>query len=187
MLISPGAVINTSSFVASTSDVNPDSFMAGGPIEFIKSPLTSADSEIINRKISVSDAGVVALLAPQVKNDGVIDARLGQVQLAAGTQATLDISGDGLLNIVLDSDIAGSITNNGEITAGYVRIGGGDAADFVNSAINLNGLVEATGLEGQRSVDVQTSGDLIVNGNIKALGSSLGDIMEQFLGDRVAL
>ena len=93
MLIGPSAVINTASFTASTSDVNPEVFMAGGPIQLQRSPLSPADARIINQgTISVSDTGMVALLAPQIQNDGVIHARLGQVQLAAGTQATLDLS-----------------------------------------------------------------------------------------------
>ena len=69
---------------------------------------------------------MVVLLAPQIQNDGVIHARLGQVQLTAGTEATLDLSGDGLLNVVIDPDLAASITNDGSISAGYVRIGGGE-------------------------------------------------------------
>ena len=37
MLIGPNAVINTASFTASTSDVNPEAFMNGGPIQFQRS------------------------------------------------------------------------------------------------------------------------------------------------------
>ena len=115
---------------------------------------------------------------------------MGQVQLAAGTQATLDLSGEGLLNVVIDPDLAASITNDGSISAGYVRVGGGDAAGFVNAAINLNGVVEATGFDGQTgAVDVLTSGDLFVNGRIEALGVDAGDVggTVKLLGDRVAL
>ena len=121
MLIGPNAVINTASFTASTSDVNPEAFMNGGPIQFQRSSLSPADAKIINQgNISVSDSGMVVLLAPQIQNDGVIHARLGQVQLTAGTEATLDLSGDGLLNVVIDR--AASITNDGSISAGGVLV-----------------------------------------------------------------
>ena len=191
MLIGPGSIINTSTFVASTSDVNPAAFMAGGSVEFVKSPLSPDDARIINQgTISVSDAGLVALLAPSIQNDGVIAARLGKVELSSGTQATLDLTGDSLLSVVLDPSVAGSITNNGEISAGYVLVGGGDAADFISSAINLNGFIEATGLDGNSGLlDINTSGDLIVNGNLKAVGSQSGQSggTINLLGDRIAL
>ena len=41
------------------------------------------DAKIINEgKITVGEAGLVALVAPQVVNEGLIMAKLGRVQLA---------------------------------------------------------------------------------------------------------
>ena len=56
------------------------------------------------------------MIAPQVVNEGVISAKLGKVQLASGTSATLDLSGDGLLNVALDEKAAGIIKNTGTTT-----------------------------------------------------------------------
>ena len=70
-----------------------------------------------------------------------------------------------------------------------MRVGGGDAAGFVNAAINLNGVVEATGFDGQPgAVDVLTSGDLVVNGRTRPCANA-GEIggTVRLLGDRVAL
>ena len=49
-----------------------------------------------------ADGGYVALIGANVVNDGVISARLGTVALAAGEAMTLDVAGDGLLNVRVD-------------------------------------------------------------------------------------
>ena len=49
------------------------------------------------RQITVRQAGLAALVAPQVANSGVINARMGHVVLAGAKTATLDLYGDGLL------------------------------------------------------------------------------------------
>ena len=131
----------------------------------------------------------MALMAPSV-NNGLINAKLGQINLSSGTEATLDVTGDGLLNVILDPSVRKEITNDGEISAGYVRIGAGDAADLVNSTINLNGVVEATGFgDKSGSVDVLTSGELNVDGVVKAVGTKAGQTggTIKLLGDSITL
>ena len=47
----------------------------------------------------------------------------------------------------------------------------------MNAAINLNGVVQATGFGGESgAVEAMTSGDLVVNGRIEALGINNGDV-----------
>ena len=49
--------------------------------------------------ITVKQTGLAALVAPQVANSGVINAKLGHVVLAGAEDATLDLYGDGLVSI----------------------------------------------------------------------------------------
>ena len=175
MLIGADATINTATFTATTLDIDPAKFMQGGALELSRSALMPEDAKIINEgKITVGEAGLVALVAPQVVNEGLIMAKLGRVQLASGTAATLDISGDGLLNIALDPEVAGEITNSGVIEGQYVRIGGGMAGQFVNAAVNLDGVIRASGLSDGGSIEVQSTGDVLINGTCRptAGGSS---------------
>ena len=64
----------------------------------------------------MQQAGLAALVAPQVANSGVITARLGHVVLAGAETATLDLYGDGLVSI----DVTGQVVQapNGAHGAG---------------------------------------------------------------------
>ncbi|MEY2643886.1 MAG: hypothetical protein RLZZ611_535, partial [Cyanobacteriota bacterium] len=190
VLIGPGAVINTASFAAGTLTADPNQFMQGGALTL--QPLTGApaDAAVINRgTISVSDAGLVALVAPQVINEGLIHARLGTIQLAAGTAATLDLSGDGLLQVALDPAASGALLNQGQLKAQMVRIGAAEAQALIHAAVNLDGLVEARGADDSGgTIVVASAGDVIVKGQLDASGgaaASGGNV--KLLGNRVAL
>ena len=190
VLIGPGGMINTASFSASTLNVDPSRFMQGGPIQLQALPGAPSDASVINRgTIAVADAGMVALLAPQVQNEGEITARLGTIQLASGTAATLDLSDQGLMNVVLDPSVSGSVLNQGQLRAQYVRIGGNEAQALVAAAVNLDGLIEAKGAgDAAGSVTVATGGDLQVNGVIDANGGATANGgTVKLLADRVAL
>ena len=190
MLFGAEAQINTASFSASTLDIEPLQFSNANDVTLNNFDTNSLDSSIVNfGAISVSDTGLVSLIAPQVVNEGVITAKLGKVQLASGTSATLDLSGDGLLNIALDEKAAGIIKNTGTIEGQNIRIGGGVASSFVNSTVNIDGFVQATGFDQDSSVDIQSSGDVFVDGTIT---SSETDTVDnggsiKILGNRIAL
>jgi len=144
LIVGPGGVVNAAAFTATTLHVDPQRFMQGGVVELKALPGSDPNAAVINHgRITVNGGGFAALLAPQVVNHGVITAKLGQVQLASGTAATLDISGDGLLSVALDPAVAGSITANGTIKASHVRIGGGEAAALAAATVQLGGVIQA--------------------------------------------
>src|SRR3546814_3779732 len=75
--------------------------------------------------ITVADGGLAAFVAPHVSNDGVIHARLGRVELAAGSAVTLDLYGDRLVEIAVGgkSSATGALVENaGAIVADGGRI-----------------------------------------------------------------
>ena len=190
MLFGAEAQINTASFSASTIDIKSSDFSNANNVTLNNFDTNSLDSSIINSgTISVSDTGLVSLIAPQVVNEGVISAKLGKVQLASGTSATLDLSGDGLLNIALDEEATGVIKNTGTIEGQNIRIGGGVATSFVNSTVNVDGIIQATGFSQDSSVDIQSSGDIFVDGSITSSESNTSDNggSIKILGNRIAL
>ena len=92
-----GAVINTGSFLATTSDIKNDDFMAGRYNFHIPG---RPDASIVNMgTITAASGGFAALVAPGVRNSGTITATLGSVGLAAGNTFSLDFYGDKLITL----------------------------------------------------------------------------------------
>ena len=53
--------------------------------------------------------GLVGSVAPQVENSGLIMVRLGKVSLASGDTFTLDLAGDGILNVQVSDAVASQL------------------------------------------------------------------------------
>ena len=70
----------------------------------------SVNRTVINRgTINVAQGGLLAFVAPGVENSGIITANLGQVSLASGKTFTLDLYGDKLVSLGVDSKILNQI------------------------------------------------------------------------------
>jgi len=141
----PDSRIDVGGIVASSGDIDPAAFMAGGTIGITD---IAPDSAVINHgQITVAEAGLAAFVAPTVANHGLISAKLGRVQMAAGTRATLDLYGDGLVEVAVDDpQMAQNLTNTGAIHAegGSVQITAAAARDVVDSVINMEGVINAS-------------------------------------------
>jgi filamentous hemagglutinin family protein len=158
VLFGQGAQVNVGGLVASTLSISDADFMAGryafaGP----------SGAAVLNRgTINVTDGGYVALLGANVSNDGLIVARLGTVALAAGQGVTLDIAGDGLLNVAVDTGAVNGLVGNG----GMIRADGGQvlltahaAGQLLRTAVNNTGVIEARTIE-SRSGKIVLLGDM---------------------------
>lgn len=164
ILVGSGATINVGSFFASTASISNDNFMrdaatAGGKYAFNELATGANAATIVNAgTITVSDGGMVALVAPGVKNSGVITARLGTIELASATHYTLDLFGDDLIRLAVGDSVARAMVDNtGTALTSQVSAGGQLTADggrivllsvpaasgVVNDAINLSGVVRA--------------------------------------------
>jgi filamentous hemagglutinin family protein len=95
ILFGNGSSVNVGGLVATTMNITDADFMAGNYA------FTGAgNGTILNEgTINATGGGYVALMGRNVSNQGVISARLGSVVLAAGEAVTLDVAGDGLLNV----------------------------------------------------------------------------------------
>ena len=127
----------------------------------------SSSSAIVNRGSINADGGSVALLGANVNNQGVITARLGAVTLAAGSAITLDVAGDGLLNVAVDKGAVNALVKNGgliQANGGRVVMTAKAAGQLLKSAVNNTGVIEAQTVEAR-------------NGTIRLLGDNQNGVV----------
>ena len=155
VLIGPDGRIAAGGFVASTLEIGNDDFMAGR-LSFAGSGQSAGVSNA--GVIEVGQGGFAALLGGQVSNSGIIRAKLGRVGLGAGERATLDLSGDGFLQIALPS--------SGDGTDPLIEHSGRIEAD--------GGIVEARSVSGRSGAVILGGGGgrVTVSGRIDATGSA---------------
>lgn len=94
-----------------------------------------------------------------MRNDGIIVARLGSVALAAGDRVSLDLVGDGLINISVDqAALNASVVNTGTIEAdgGRIIIMARSANALLDSVINSSGVLRANSL-------VERNGEIVLD------------------------
>ena len=109
-----GAEVNVGGLVATTMNIANDAFMNAKDSMAFEG---GATGKIVNNgRITINDAkGFVALMAPEVKNEGVILAALsGQnsVALVSGQKVTLTFADRQLINVSVDASIINSLINN---------------------------------------------------------------------------
>jgi filamentous hemagglutinin family protein len=125
----PGSHVDVGGIIASTSNISNANFLAGQYI--FNQPSPYGGSVINEGEIVARDNGLVALLGTGVVNNGVIQARLGNVVLASGNKFTIDFSGDQLINFSIDEpatragvDQNGKPLKNGVSNTGFRDIRG---------------------------------------------------------------
>ena len=153
MVFTKGSQVNAESIVVSTSNISNADFMAG---HLVFSGAPNPGAKIVNNgTLTAREAGLVGLVAPQVANNGVITAQLGQVVLAGASAFTLDLYGDRLISLdvtqaVRAVDVGGKtvpalVTNRGLILAdgGKITLTAQDADALVTQLINAGGTIRA--------------------------------------------
>ncbi|MGF1445096.1 MAG: filamentous hemagglutinin N-terminal domain-containing protein, partial [Pikeienuella sp.] len=137
------ATVDVGGLLATTARIDTDDFAEGRD----RFEGAEGGSAVVNRGSLTSGEGGVVLVAPVVENEGTILSE-GGVDLAAATGFAVDFEGDGLLQVVVDTDKAQElqIVNEGEITASAVQLTSGQAEGVRESLVNLGGIVEATGI-----------------------------------------
>ena len=177
MYFSPSANVSVGGLVATTNSISSDDFMAGKNIFY----RNGATGSIINEgHLSANLGGYIALLAPEVRNQGIIVAQLGTVIMAAGETYTLAFkNGTSLSNIYVSASTLNSLVSNGEAiyAPGGLIIMSAKAANHIQGGvINNTGLIEASGLVNHGGViRLEASKEINQNGNIKANAASNGN------------
>ncbi len=102
------SMVNVGSLIASTLDITNENFMKDQFSFFLQDK--NNRSEIRNEGfLSASPEGAIVLMAPIIRNLGVIKANAGKVVLAAGEKITLDFTGDGLLEFSVEGELKDAV------------------------------------------------------------------------------
>ncbi len=160
VLFTSTAKVDVAGLLATTHSISDADFMAGN-YKFNLVPGSESANIINNGLISAKDSGIIALVAPHVQNNGLIQVNLGKVSLASGSAYTLDLYGDSLINFGSNAPINnGSVSNAGQIIAdgGKVYMTANSAAGVLDNVINMSGTIQA------KSVGVNPKGQIVLNG-----------------------
>ena len=157
-----GRISTGGGFVASTLDITDEDFQAGR----LSYRGQGASAGVVNRgAITVGRGGYAALIGGRIDNSGTITAPLGRIGLGAGERVTLDLSGDGFMQVALPSQDDGNedalIRNSGTVSAdgGRIEMTAATARNAARNAINLSGVAEA------RTVSVHNGAIVLGGGN----------------------
>ncbi|WP_181170216.1 MULTISPECIES: MBG domain-containing protein [unclassified Mesorhizobium] len=158
--ISKTGKVSAAGFVGSSLDIDDQDFKAGKLTFKGKGASASVSNE---GSISIGSGGYAALIGGSVDNSGTISVPLGKVGLGSGEKATLDLSGDGFLQVAVPTEADGSgalVGNSGVISAdgGRIEIKAAAAKEAARQAVNMSGLVEARTVSGQ-------SGEIVLGGD----------------------
>lgn len=181
MLVNPngvnfgkGAEVHAAGVVASTLDISNKDFMDG------KMTFTgNGQGKIVNEgKIVATDPnGYIALLAPEVRNQGYLIARKGTgstIAMAAGEKITLDFRGSQLIGVTVDKATYNGLIENKrvvEVNGGLVILAAGTARELMASLISNTGRISANAIVDNGGVidivasNVNQAGTITANGN----------------------
>jgi filamentous hemagglutinin family protein len=185
VVFSQGAQVEAAGLIVSSADIGNENFLAG---RMIFDRAGRPDARIENAgTITIRDAGLAALVAPQVANRGTITARLGRVALAGGETHVVDLHGDGLLSIEVTGAVRQApgggvalVTNSGVISAegGAIQITAAAADGIVQDLVRAGGRISAdtdaaTGRTGRIAIQ-GTGGAIRIEGEVTAAGRAAG-------------
>jgi trimeric autotransporter adhesin len=186
VLFGKNAQVNVGGIVATTLNIADEDFLNG------KYQFTGNAGSVINMgSIVANNGGYVAMLAPEVRNEGVISAMQGAVAMSAGSAMTLDFNGNGLINVQVDSADVNTLVENKHL----IQVGNGQvlmstkAADgLITSVINNSGKIEANSMVSNGGVIRLVGANTVINsGEISATSSSQKGGTVHLLGDNVGM
>ena len=183
-----GAQVNAAGVMVSAAGISNQNFMAG---RMVFDQPANANAKISNAgTITVKQAGLAALVAPQVANSGTINAQLGHVVLAGAKTATLDLYGDGLLSLDVTNQVTEApvgadgkkvtalVTNTGVVVAdgGTVQLTARAADGIVQNLVQAGGKIRAATMGDQTGTIALNGvgGSIVVAGQLSAPGRAPG-------------
>src|SRR6185436_12866530 len=177
VLFGASARVDVGALFATSLSIQDHDFMAGRYQWFNKdgnagSVVNKAGSEQGVEGHIITANGYTALVGPQVRNDGLIIARAGNVTLAAGDRVTLDMIGDGLISLSIDqAAFNASVVNRGHIEAdgGTVLLAARSANALFDTVINNSGVIRANSL-------VQRNGEIVLDGGNAGVVANAGTL-----------
>jgi filamentous hemagglutinin family protein len=147
-----GSVQVGGGFVATTLGITNGNFMSGN----LAFSGNGASAGVSNAgSITAGPGGYVALVGGTAANSGLISVPLGRVALGSGEAATLDLNGDGFMQVAAPSGTVTAkgqalVSNSGRIEAagGTVEMSAATVAGAIRNAVNMSGVVAANSISG---------------------------------------
>src|SRR6185437_1398605 len=166
-------------FVGSTLDISNQDFLSGR-LNFAGNGASNAVSNA--GSISAGPGGFVALLGGTSANSGTITVPLGKVALGSAERATLDLNGDGFLQVAVPTrartaDGRPLVDESGRIvaTGGTVQLSAATVAQALRDAVHVSGSIDAhsiSGHEGLIIIDGGEGGSVDVSGRALTAGAN---------------
>ncbi len=167
----PTARVDVGGIMVSTSNMTDKNFLAGRYI--FDQPSTHRGAIVNEGSIKVANYGLAALMGNGVINNGVIEARMGNVVLASGNTFTVDMMGDRLLNFSIQqeatqtardrhgNELKDGVANRGKLIAdgGKILLTGRAAQGVVDNVVNISGYARAKSLRQVNGVIILDAGD----------------------------
>ncbi len=176
MLFGKGAQVNVGSLIATSTDGTDSDLLAG---KFSKAG--NQNASVVNKgSITAASGGTVALVAPNVTNAGIVQAKLGTVALGASNAFTVDFSGDGLVSFAAQGDVNGkaTATNTGRLTGATVTMTARAAEGLATGVVNAGGLIQAQTAQQVGGTIVLDAGDggsiALIKATLDASGANGG-------------
>ncbi|MFS0755055.1 YDG domain-containing protein [Noviherbaspirillum sp. 1P10PC] len=183
VLFGAGATVNAQGLLASTLNIDTASFMQGGKELLLQN--AGAAGGITNQgSLTASPGGYVALIAPQVINEGGISAQQGNAWMSAGDKVTLQLGDSGLMSVTVNTGSLNALADNrvtGRISAngGNVNLEAKAAENIGAALVNHDGVIEAQTLNDVsgrvRLMGDMQRGQLTMNGQIDVSAPVSGD------------
>jgi len=170
VLFGSTAQVNVGGLVASTLGLSNADFIAGN----YRFSNNASRASIVNQgALTAAHGGYIALLAPEVRNEGAITATLGTALLAAGDKVTLNLNNGSLLSYTIDQGALNALAENKQL----IRADGGQvymtakAADALStSVVNHTGIIEARTVQNIGGTILLVGDEVRVSGTLDATG-----------------
>lgn len=176
ILFGPTAQVDVGGLVASTLNISNADFLAGNYV------FSGDEAGAITNQgtLQAAEGGVIALLAPAVRNEGLILAKAGAIGMGAGTRVRLDLS-DGFSLEVEASALAAVIDNRQALRAegGVIVLSATAKQSLLAGMINNSGVIEAGSVSEEGGSIRLTAGFQSLGGTIAADGTSGGAVAVQ--------
>jgi filamentous hemagglutinin family protein len=185
----PNFIINVGSLMATSLQISDQDFLNRN-YRFTQDPSKSLASVINEGQINAS--GYIGLLGPRAENRGMLMVNLGSIALGSGKAATMDFSGDGLINFAITEPVDGSFVDkdgktvdNGAFNSGTIQADGGKvlltahtAQKMVRSVDNNTGVIRAQSVSkrnGAIYLEAGPNGTATNEGTLDASGTASGE------------
>ncbi|QWD15738.1 filamentous hemagglutinin N-terminal domain-containing protein [Polynucleobacter paneuropaeus] len=166
-----GAEVNTGGLVATTMNIKDSDYMSG------KMSFSGGESGKVINKGNITAHGIngyIALMAPEVKNQGVLIANISSgntVALVSGTKVTLSFNGSQLTDITVDASAINSLISNKnaiKTEGGQIIIAANAASNLKASVINNTGTISADTVSTVGGKVFLTAGTVNQSGTVSA-------------------